>query len=60
MVTILPPINKKVVEMVGDIATAAVAANVTNNLDTVKNIHSQRQKNCFLETEERCKRIVFG
>jgi hypothetical protein len=37
MVTILPPINKKTVKMVGDIATAAAAAaNVTNNLDTVK------------------------
>jgi hypothetical protein len=35
MVTILPPINKKTAKMVGDI-TAAAAANVTNNLDTVK------------------------
>jgi hypothetical protein len=34
MATILPPINKKTAKMVGDIAAAA--ANVTNNLDTVK------------------------
>jgi hypothetical protein len=38
MVTILPPIDKKTVKMVGDIAAAAATAtaNVTNNLDTVK------------------------
>jgi hypothetical protein len=42
MVTILPPINKKTVKMVGNIAAAAAAtANVTNNLDTIKKIHSQ-------------------
>jgi hypothetical protein len=41
MVTILPPIDKKTVKMVGDIAAAAATANVTNNLDTIKKIHSQ-------------------